>query len=292
MIKEISNKYITLKVDTLGAQIMSLVSSDYEYMWQRDSKYWGKTAPNLFPFIGRLYDGKYKYRGKEYEMGSHGFIKLYDFYIVDLKADSIELSLSSNKETLAIYPFEFTINFKYTLVYNRVEIKTTVINNGSEAMHFSLGGHPGFNTPLDKRGFSDYYLEFAKESHPYKELLSPSLFMSGKEEPIKLRDDKIFELEHAIFDKEDTVILRGMADTVSLRAKGSNREVKLHYPSMRYLAIWQSPNKKSPYLCIEPWSSLPGSDGKLMDIENSDNYIHLASKEEYINVWSIEVNND
>ena len=289
MIKEISNSYIKLRVDTLGAQIKSLVMNDYEYMWQADSKYWGKTAPNLFPFIARLYGGRYQYRGKEYEMGSHGFIKLYDFRVSNEGKDFLELSLDSNKETYAIYPFSFNIKFKYKLIDNKVEIRTTVLNKGENAMHFSLGAHPGFNTPIDKVGFNDYYLEFSEDCKPIKELISPSLFMANENEEIELENNRIYNLTHDIFNKEDTIIIKDMAKGVTLASHSSKRRVSLEYPDMKYLGIWQSPNKKSPYLCIEPWSSIPGSDNTIMDIEKSDNYIHLNSNSEYINTWSIKV---
>ena len=51
----LKNDKISLSVDTLGAQMISLKSADgVEYLWQGDPQYWGDQAPNLFPFIGRL----------------------------------------------------------------------------------------------------------------------------------------------------------------------------------------------------------------------------------------------
>ena len=47
-----------------------------EYLWQRDEKYWGDSAINLFPYIARLTQGKYTYRGKPMKWISGGFRKI------------------------------------------------------------------------------------------------------------------------------------------------------------------------------------------------------------------------
>ena len=65
MVLAIANSKIKLEVDTLGAQMMTLTDSDgIQYLWEGDPKYWGKRAPNLFPFIGRLTDNSYSFEGK------------------------------------------------------------------------------------------------------------------------------------------------------------------------------------------------------------------------------------
>ena len=79
----IKNEYYTITVSTLGAELISVRSADgYEFMWQNESgKYWDSHAPLLFPACGRLLNQKYTYRGKEYEMGLHGFIKDFEFAV-------------------------------------------------------------------------------------------------------------------------------------------------------------------------------------------------------------------
>lgn len=79
MLLTIRNEYLCLKVDTLGAQMMELWSSDgIQYLWQGNTAFWGDRAPNLFPFIGRLTNNSYKYLGTVYPMGIHGFARLWN----------------------------------------------------------------------------------------------------------------------------------------------------------------------------------------------------------------------
>lgn len=53
MLIALKNEFLSLTVDTTGAQMMSIRSADgCEYLWQGDPKYWADRAPTLFPFIG------------------------------------------------------------------------------------------------------------------------------------------------------------------------------------------------------------------------------------------------
>ena len=64
----LKNEQLTAEIDTHGAEIKSIKRGDREYMWCADPKFWGRTSPVLFPFVGAVADGKYRYEGKEYPM--------------------------------------------------------------------------------------------------------------------------------------------------------------------------------------------------------------------------------
>ena len=55
----IQNAKLSVIADTLGGELQSLRDGDgREYLWQGDARYWTGKAPNLFPYIARLTDGK------------------------------------------------------------------------------------------------------------------------------------------------------------------------------------------------------------------------------------------
>ena len=64
---KINNGLLEARIDTLGAELVSLkeLNSGMEYIWQKDPKFWNKSSPVLFPFVGGLKDNKYSYNGKE-----------------------------------------------------------------------------------------------------------------------------------------------------------------------------------------------------------------------------------
>ena len=75
----IQNEFISVSIDSLGAQLTSLkkISTTLEYIWCADEKYWGRSSPILFPIVGKLIDDEYilvtpflyyKENGREHEV--------------------------------------------------------------------------------------------------------------------------------------------------------------------------------------------------------------------------------
>ena len=78
-----------------------------------------------------------------------------------------------------------------------------------------------------------------------------------------------------------------MADAVTLTSGQSGRYVKIRYPQMKYLGIWHTPRSEAPYVCIEPWSSLPSRQGIIEDLEKQENLVSVEENGVYCNQWSI-----
>ena len=51
---KLENDQIEVIVNYYGAELRSLrkKATDQEYLWNADAKYWGRTSPVLFPFVG------------------------------------------------------------------------------------------------------------------------------------------------------------------------------------------------------------------------------------------------
>jgi len=47
-----------------GAELISLQYEGREYLWNGDPAYWSGHAPNLFPFVGRLFEERYTLQGQ------------------------------------------------------------------------------------------------------------------------------------------------------------------------------------------------------------------------------------
>ena len=289
MLIVLENEALRLTVDTIGAQMVSLKAKDTEYLWQGDPKYWPGQAPNLFPFIGRLTNNSYQYRGKIYPMGIHGFAAASDFAPVEQGSSHVLLSLSSTIASLVLYPFDFTLNIGYRLVKNTLEITYSVRNQGRDIMPFGIGGHPGFRVPLTEgEAFEDYRLEFSTPCKPDRVGFTPTVYLSGHDTPYPLEEDKILRLRHDLFD-DDAVILKNMCREVTLRSGKSRRFVRVSYPQMSYLGIWHWPKTDAPYVCIEPWSSLPARQDIVEEFSCKSDLIHLLPGKLYENTWTITI---
>lgn len=288
----ISNDQIEVTVSDVGAELMSIKSlkDGTEFLWQGDPAFWAGRAYNLFPICGRLAEGKYTFRGETYEMNLHGFVRKSILDATVLARDKIDFGLRSDERTKAMYPFDFEYHICYSLVGSTVKMEISVINHTDSTMPFALGGHPGFNVPLAGAGaFEDWRLEFCPECEPVRVVFSDACLTTEERKPFPLEDGKILRLRHDLFD-HDAVVLAGTSHRVSLKSDLSPHSVTVEVPdAMKYLGIWHAPKKEAPYVCIEPWTSLPAYDGRVDDLETKEDMFELSPLASYELIWTITV---
>ena len=80
-----------------------------------------------------------------------------------------------------------------------------------------------------------------------------------------------------------------MAREITLRSETGNRFIRVTYPQMDYLGIWHWPKTDAPYVCIEPWSSLPARHGIVEEFSCKSDLIHLLPEKTYENTWTITI---
>ena len=61
------------------------------------------------------------------------------------------------------------------------------------------------------------------------------------------------------------------------------------FPQMAYLGLWHWPRTDAPYVCIEPWTSLPAYDGRVDDLETKEDMFELSPLASYELIWTITV---
>src|SRR5688500_2986249 len=126
----IENEYLSATINNKGAELTSLVykSSGQEYMWNADPAYWGKHSPVLFPIVGTLKENTFVYNNKPYQLSRHGFARDKEFDVTAQTADSINLTLQDDSETLKIYPFQFQFSLIYKLEEKKLSVTYLVKN--------------------------------------------------------------------------------------------------------------------------------------------------------------------
>ncbi|MCD8023417.1 MAG: aldose 1-epimerase family protein, partial [Lachnospiraceae bacterium] len=286
----IQNEYLTVTASDAGAELQSIKSADgTEYLWQADPAFWRDKAPNIFPYVARLTNGTFIYDGNSYNMKIHGLTKYLTLEAEILTQDSMAFRLTSSDQTKAQYPFDFVYQITYTLKGSCLVITTSVENTGNERMYFAIGGHPGFNVPLEEGlSFEDYYLEFDRPSHPYQVGFSDTCFLTGEDHLYPLEDDRRIPLRHDLFDN-DAIVLKHAPKTVRIASDKGHRSVTVHYPDFMYIGFWHAVKKDAPYVCVEPWSALPSRDGIVEDLSCQSDLTGLDAGKVYTNTWTIEI---
>lgn len=291
MYYEIENAELKVGVETKGAQLKSIRSkkTDTEYLWQGDEEFWKGRAYNLFPIVGRAYKNKYDYEGKTYETRPHGIARDNEFVLADRTATKLSFALTYTEATLKIYPCKFIFYVIYEIFGANLKVSYRVQNLEQKEIAFCLGGHPGFNVPFHPSGdFEDYFLEFSEKTAIKQCLTAPSKLISGEVVPFSLHANNRVPLTHDLF-KDDAVIFANTCREVSLKRKRSKRYLTLRYPDFRYLGVWQTQNSQAPFVCLEPWTSLPATEGKRYDLFTKDDALHLAAESAYETAWTLEL---
>lgn len=286
----IKNEYLTVVIRKKGAMLWSVKDkNNHEYLWQGTAPYWSDKAPNLFPCISGMTDGKYMLGGDEYQIDFHGFAKDMDFEAEQISDSHIVFSIWNTEETYRQYPFKFQFSIIYRLEGPKILVTYYVKNNDDKEMYFAVGGHPGFHVPLDNDSvFEDWYLEFDAVKNAKRVQISEECLVTGKKEGFSLVKGVKLPLHHDLFDN-GAIILTDVLNAVTLKADDSKRAVRVTYPDMPYLGIWHQIKTNAPYVCIEPWSSLPARYGIKEDLQTQPGLIPLKPKCEYENLWSIEI---
>ena len=168
----------------------------------------------------------------------------------------------------------------YILDGGRLRTVYEVYNSGNGELIFALGGHPGFNVPLNSGDcFEDYRLEFSKPTYGVKKLaMSETCYTLPDYEDFPLENGYIIPLRHNMFD-HDAIFLSETSGEVTLKSKNGGKSVCVSYPDMKYIGFWHKPYTEAPFVCIEPWTSVPAYDSVIDKLETKRDMIHLKSGE-------------
>ncbi len=290
MIYILENEQLRIKISSMGAELQSIVNrkDDFEYLWQGDATYWANRATNIFPTCGRMVDGKYTYEGKTYEMQIHGLVRTQEWTVLNQKTNTLTLQCKATEETLHSFPFLYAVEMTYTLTEDTLSVTWIVHNKDEKTMRFAVGGHPGFNLPMDEgKTFEDYYLEFDEPCGARRLSLSDACFYLNASVPFPLEDDRILHLRHDLFD-QDAIFLRDTGMALTLRsADDDGHQIHMSAPDMKFMGIWHKPHTKAPYVCIEPWRGVPALDGKVNDYYELPEMEQLEPEQTYRNVYTM-----
>lgn len=257
----LNNEQLTIKINELGAELVSVIDnrSGYEFMWQGSKRSWTGQAPVLFPIVGELKDGVYRYKGQTYELPRHGFARRMMFNTQAVTETSATFYLKSNEETLKVYPFEFSFQITYILHENKVSVSYEVLNPSStEELYYSVGGHPGFNVSHQRPKTGQP--EFQNVSYTFEPAGSylniPLIKGRADVKMGRYMSVDNNEILHKTF-KRDALIFRLAKDTnVILNDPDHQVKITMSMNELDFVGIWSSYPKKDSFVCLEPWAGI------------------------------------
>lgn len=269
----LENEFLRITIADEGAELISAwdKTSGQERIWTGDPAIWNRHAPILFPFVGKVYDGKYRVGGKEYAMKTqHGFARDLVFACVDSTADSVTHRAAATAQTLEIYPWQFQLTICHRLQGRQLTVEWTIENLGDGQMYYSIGGHPGFMAPegVDKK---DCLISF-----PGKTELQ---YLYANAAGYILPDVKTLPLKNSFAawqdDIPDTWIFEDhQVKTVGIARPDGTPYITMHCDAFPMLAIWANP--EGPFICLEPWIGRADDNGFTGGVEEKKDMQVLA----------------
>ena len=272
MLYTIENRQLICTIDSHGCEIKSVKDkkTGREYMWNGDPEYWNRTSPVLFPFVGAVKDKKYRYNGKTFEIGQHGFARDMEFTLLSRLDDEIWMELTDAEETITKYPFRFRLKIGYQLNGRDLTVAWRVENRNDTDMPFAIGAHPGFIIPRDE---SKIFRLYDRQDKPVQSIEN-RIFAGGgcvsdHFENISTPDGILPITEH-LFDGDALVIEDGQLGAVELTKEGSDSaEITVRFSSP-LVGLWSPPKKNAPFVCIEPWYGRCDSENFAGDLQERD----------------------
>ncbi|HAO11573.1 MAG TPA: aldose epimerase [Planktothrix sp. UBA8407] len=201
--------------------------------------------PILFPICGNLPDDTYTYQGQRYGLKQHGFARNLPWTVTQQATAigaSITLVLKSNPQTRSVYPFDFEVEFTYTLKGNSLQIFQrytnlcgTIDSLPPQTMPFSTGLHPYFLAgDKEKLAFEIPAMQYRDQS------TQKAHVFTGRFDPLEDEIDGLFNP------------LTGLATTTIDHSRRS--KIILSYTSA-YSSLVYWTLKGKDYYCLEPWTA-------------------------------------
>lgn len=256
----LENERFKAAIDEKGAELCSLTgkSDGTEYVWQGDPAIWARHAPLLFPVIGRLKDKEYTLDGKTYSITQHGFGRDLPFEGKQIDAACAEFTLTQNDYTKKMYPYDFTLTVRYTLTGNRLKKEHIVHNPNDIPLYYEVGGHDAYNICLTEgETIRDSYVQFegVNEIHPLE--LDEKILLTGGEGTLPLDEGRLW-IDRETFRIDAVMLAAPAVRRLTICSRKHAKKVAVEFDDFDYVGIWSAYRPFDvPYVCIEPWSTLP-----------------------------------
>ncbi|EFR8995668.1 aldose 1-epimerase family protein [Listeria monocytogenes] len=289
MIK-LENEVLLVEMKTAGAELTRIFHKDtgLEYLWNADSKFWGRHSPVLFPTVGRLVDDTYLVDGKQYHLGQHGFARDRAFQVIEQTENTVRFELDADEDSLAIYPYKFKLSIIYTIEKNTVAVSYEVENTDNKRIYFSIGAHPAFHLPLtDGTTFEDYYLDFGTEEN-LETLCLEGPYRSGEIKKIIDEPARYLPLSYDLF-KNDALIFEALKQKeMTIKSDKTPHFVKVSFPEFPFVGVWTA-KPGTPFLCIEPWYGIADGAGESVELRDKAGIEHLEPEAVFASEYEITV---
>lgn len=286
----VENEFLKVSVNEKGGSLTSIFDKkrNKELLYQPLEDSWKGQDVFIFPFVARLVNQSYTYRGQVYSLKNHGLIR---YMTGNGKADgtSLHVDFHSDEETLRQYPFSFSASSHYSLQDNVLTVSYIIRNESDKDMPYMVGGHPAFLLP-GKRTEKEFDISgnrivFEKETRLVRITQEETCsFNTGEEE---YGTEKEIPLSKKLFEKINTYIFKADDFDVIRLEKSDSSSITMRKKS-HYLALW-SGNSYGNFVAVEPWNGIPDYQDADTELDRKLGMNILSPHQETVFSYSLEI---
>ena len=284
----IQNDKLRATFNNLGAELVSLINIETgkEIMWSGNPDFWSGISPVLFPIIGALKNEQYIFENQTYELPRHGFARRRIFAVKESSANEVVFELTSDEESLKIYPFQFSLEIKYTLAANKLNVDYLVKNLSQKQMYFSLGAHPGFAIDTENGlNYNDYEIAFSNDDELQIHPLADNL-ISNQTQTIDL-ENKVLPLSYELFSKDALVMTNMRSKELILRNNKNDQKLVFTFSNFPYFGVWAA--KNADFVCLEPWQGIADLENHNQQLTEKFGILRLEKGGDWTANWAVEI---
>lgn len=295
----IENECLYVEIDTHGAELMHVFDKkkEREVLWQAEKPFWNRHAPILFPNVGKHFENFYCLNGKTYATSQHGFARDKEFTKIHATENAISFELQDDEETLAIFPWNFSLILTYTLSKNSLSIAYQVKNKSQETMYFTIGGHPGFSVPvLPDTKRNQYHLLFKKGPVLQYKLIYEGSGNVCKEKEYTLPLESVgthyrYPITDDLFDRDALVFDDGQISYAGISYPDGTPYIEMECEGFTHFGIWsmKAGTENAPFVCLEPWMGRCDDYGFSEEISKKRGILSLKGEKEFSAGYTVTI---
>jgi aldose 1-epimerase len=251
-----------------------------EVLWHDPEFRSGNTRPSrsgipiLFPFAGRIRNGRYRYRGRDYELEAadgrgnaiHGFVYTRPWRVIEQSATSVTGEFQASIDDPSIldrWPSNFRIRATYALTPDGTGLvcRYAIANTGDSTLPWWFGTHPYFRLALEGSGANpaDAVVAFsAAQQWELADLIPTGRIVDVPDAAALAAGLRIGERE---FDNAYTDLegRDGQGNWVGevRHASGDTRTEIIFGPGFRECVVFIPPHREA--ICLEPYTGVPNA---------------------------------
>ncbi len=269
MIVKINDGKLFVEIETKGAELMRIADEKgTDFLWNGDSRFWGRRAPVLFPICGGMKDDSYLLGGKRYPMTKHGFCRDAEFTLGEHNGNTAVFYIEDNGERFKLFPFRFRFSVKYTVKDGTLYVGYIVENKDEKDMYFSVGSHEAYACP---EGIEDYRVRFEREERLESLVIENNLIQPHTVTVAEKTD--VLPLKYDYF-AVDALCFRNLSSK-KLWLEGKGRSIEISWDDFEFVLLWTKPS--APFLCVELNCGTDDFVGASGDIETKEGIIRLEA---------------